>query len=102
MLLTNANTAFGELGAICESIEKSLTKMLKSGIPIWIEENDKAEMRVLGNCIHEILALTIHGYETKDNWSIWKRKNESAECGSYESVVSSFFLFSIFLAFQRK
>ncbi len=66
MLLTNANTAFGELGAICESIEKSLTKMLKSGIPIWIEENDKAEMRVLGNCIHEILALTIHGYETKD------------------------------------
>ena len=66
MLLTNANTAFGELGVISESIENSIARILKSGIPVWVDDRDRSELRVLGNAIHEILQLTIHGYEAKD------------------------------------
>ena len=66
MLLTNSNTAFGEIGAISESIlnfGEKLTEPENSG---FFQDTDRTEVRVLGNSIAEILDLTILGYERKD------------------------------------
>ena len=66
LLLTNANTAFGEIGLISESIQnynQKLSEMASSGM---IKDTDKTEVRVLGDSIAEILELTVMGFETKD------------------------------------
>lgn len=66
MLLTNANTAFGEIGAISESILDFNTKLLEMSNTDKIKDTDRTEVKVLGSSIVEILELTIMGYETKD------------------------------------
>lgn len=66
MLLTNASTAFGEIGVICETIVKSVSGFFEKGGSELLRDSDRTELRVLGDAIHEILALTIKGYETKD------------------------------------
>ena len=66
LLLTNANTAFGEIGLISEAILNYSDKLSEMGSSGMIKETDKTEVRVLGDSIAEILELTIMGYETKD------------------------------------
>ena len=66
MLLTNANTAFGEIGMISESIVNFNTKLAEMGSSDMIRDTDRTEVKVLGGSIVEILELTIVGFETKD------------------------------------
>ncbi|MBR5427503.1 MAG: Na/Pi cotransporter family protein [Clostridia bacterium] len=66
LLLTNANTAFGEIGVICESIVNFNSKLSEMSSSDLIRDTDRTEMQVLGNSIAEILDLTVIGYETKD------------------------------------
>ena len=64
MLLTNATTAFGEIGAISGSIMNFNAKLAEiEGAEKFV---DQTEVKVLGSSIDEILDLTITGYETKD------------------------------------
>ena len=66
LLLTNANTAFGEIGAICSSIMDFNNKMADMENADRILDTDRTEVQVLGNSIVEILELTVIGYDTKD------------------------------------
>ena len=66
LLLTNANTAFGEIGVISESILNYSSKLGEMGSSDLIRDTDRTEIRVLGDSIAEILDLTIMGYERKD------------------------------------
>jgi len=66
MLLTNATTAFSEIGVLSESIVNYLLKSEETGNSNDLSEAARSEIRVLGFSIVEILQLTILGYERKD------------------------------------
>ncbi len=66
LLLTNANTAFGEIGLLTESILNYTEKLTDMENSDMLRETDKTETVVLGDSIAEILELTIMGYERKD------------------------------------
>ena len=66
LLLTNANTAFGEIGIISEHIMNYRAKLAEMGSSDMIRDTDQTEIKVLGDSIAEILELTIMGYQTKD------------------------------------
>ncbi|MCR5733675.1 MAG: Na/Pi symporter [Lachnospiraceae bacterium] len=66
MLLTNVNTAFGEIGAIMERLHENIPRFIESGSAELLSDQDKVEIRVLGSAISEILELTITGYESKN------------------------------------
>lgn len=66
MLLTNACTAFGEIGVISESIMSFIEKLDDESKADNISDTGRSEVRVLGVSILEILELTIVGYETKN------------------------------------
>ncbi len=66
LLLTNANTAFGEIGVLSKSIlsyTSTLTDLRNSDM---LRDTDRTEVLVLGDSIAEILELTVMGYERKD------------------------------------
>ena len=66
MLLTNATTAFSEIGLICESILGFSTEFVDINASDMLLNIYQNEMQVLGLSIFEILELTIVGYEKKD------------------------------------
>ena len=66
MLLTNANTAFSEIGTICRAVLNYSKKLFEMGDADKLRDTDRTEVWVLGHSIAEILDLTIIGYETKD------------------------------------
>ena len=66
LLLTNANTAFGEIGVLSESISNYISKLSEMENSDLMRESDKTEVLVLGDSIAEILELTVMGFERKD------------------------------------
>lgn len=66
LLLTNATTAFGEIGEISESILNYSSKLIELENEGIIRDTDRTEIVVLGESISEILELTVMGYERKD------------------------------------
>lgn len=66
LLLTNATTAFGEIGAISEAILNYSSKLVELESSDMIRDTDRKEAIVLGESISEIIELTVMGYEKKN------------------------------------
>ena len=66
MLLTNANAAFGEIGAILEEQLGFYTELKEEVLKGTVSESDIEHFRVLREATAEILGLAIIGFEEKD------------------------------------
>ena len=66
LLLTNATTAFGEIGVIIEEMLNYHSKLVELEVSDRIKDTDRNEAIVLGESISEIIELTVIGYEKKN------------------------------------
>lgn len=66
LLLTNATTAFGEIGAIAETILNYSSKLVEWESKGMIRDTDRNEVIVIGESISEIIKLTVVGFEKKN------------------------------------